>query len=130
MSDLMLLVRFFSREQVVTKYGINPDFEEEFFEGCPVAFRSCGKPVFRESDVDEYVRHFRAPPYKHPSRRKGGKPFANDEIAAFAARLRDERKDWKEVAAEVNKQFPPAGNKKRSPDSMRKRVERYRIRQG
>jgi hypothetical protein len=130
MNNLMLLVRFFSHEEVVKKYGINLDFEEEFFEGCPKAFLSGGSPVYRESDVDEYVRHFRAPPYKHPSRRKGGKPFANDEIAAFAASLRDERRDWKEVAAEVNKEFPPAGNKKRSPDSIRKLVERYRIRHG
>jgi len=131
MNSLMLLVRFFSREEVVKMYGINSDFEEEFFEGCPNAFLSGGSPVYRESDVDEYVRLFRAPPYKHPSRRKGGKPFANDEIAAFAVSLRDERRDWKEVAAELNKKFPPAaGHKKRTPDSIRKLVERYRNRHG
>ena len=127
MSLPMLLVRLFTRKQVIKEYGIRPDFEHEFFMDCPVAFLSGGEPVFRESDVDEYVRHFRAPPYKHPSRRSGGATSKNQDIAEFAASLHTSCKSWKEVALEVNKKFPPGpGSQKRTADAIRKLVERYR----
>jgi len=126
MNELMLHLRFFNREEVIEKYRIRPDIEEEFFQECPVSWFSDGEPVFKESDVDEYFRHFRVPPYIHPSRRRGGKKSSSLEIAIFAASLRKDGKTWKEIAKEVNEKFPPLpGQKKRTAESLRKLVERH-----
>lgn len=131
MSITTLLVRLFTKGQVITKYGIRPDYEHEFFEDCPVAFLSEGEPIFKESDVDEYMRHFRTPPYKHPSKRKGGVASPNTAIAAFAETLLATGKLWKEVAKETNEKFPPGpGKQKRTPESIRKLVERHRLSAG
>ncbi len=40
MMQAMALVRFFTREQVIEKYGIPPGIEEEFFSECPIAWMS------------------------------------------------------------------------------------------
>lgn len=123
--DLMLMVQFFTKSEVISKYGIRTEFEEKFFEKCPVAFLSNGEPVFKESDVDEYVRWFRSPPYIHPSRRRGGQPSKNGQVKQLALRLKSQGKDWKEVTKEVNTAFPKADGSRRTPDSIRKLVARH-----
>jgi hypothetical protein len=125
--DCMTCLRFFTKAEVVTNYSIRPDFENEFFEECPVAFHSGGQPFFKESDVDEYLRWFRSPPYVHPSRRRGGKLSDQDHVAELADKLQRKGNSWKEVAAELNKQCPPSAGK-RKPDAVRKLVSRYRTR--
>ncbi len=125
----MGLVRIFNRKEVIEKYGIPPDIEEEFFSECPTAWFSEGEPskggaIYRESDVDEYVRHFRTPPYVHPTRRRGGSPSQSGEIVAKAVSLRTNGDSWKEVAKKVNESSPIVGGKKHNSESIRKLVER------
>ena len=100
MMQAMGLVRIFNRQEVIEKYGITSDIEEEFFAECPTAWFSEGGPSkgvakYRESDVDEYVRHFRTPPYVHPKRRRGGSPSQSGEIVAKAVSLRKNGDSWK-----------------------------------
>jgi hypothetical protein len=130
MMQAMGLVRFFTRERVIEKYGITPDIEEEFFSECPTAWFSEGEPSqgvasYRESDVDEYVRHFRTPPYVHPTRRHGGSPSQSGEIVAKAVSLREMGDSWKEVAKKVNDTLLIIGHKKHNSESIRKLVERH-----
>jgi hypothetical protein len=119
--ETMNLQRFFTKSEVITKYGVRPEFEDDFFEDCPVAFRSGGQRFFKESDVDEYFRWFATPPYVHPSRRRGGKPSKNGHIVDLALKLRVKNKTWEEVQEEINAAFPD--HPKRSAESIRKLVE-------
>jgi len=125
--NVMALVRMYTKEGVITHYGITPDFEAEFFKECPVAFWSDGKPMFKESDVDEYVRWFRNPPYIYPSRRRGGVRTTDVAIAIadLAVQRRGEGRSWKEIATEVNDRFPGADEVRRSAGSIRKLVGRH-----
>jgi hypothetical protein len=122
-------VKRLSKAQVIAGYGITPDIEAEVFRDCPVAWWQSGEPVFKESDVDEYMKWFRSPPYVFPTRRRGGKSCALEEVAKLAATLRDEGKSWKEVTAAVNTHLNLQGREKKKPEAVRKLVERHRSRQ-
>lgn len=121
-------VRLLSKAQVITEYGITPDIEAGFFRDCPVAWWQSGEPVFKESDVDEYMKWFRSPPYVFPARRRGGRLCALEEVAKLAATLRDEGKSWKEVTSAVNAHLDLQGREKKKPEAVRKLVERHRSR--
>ena len=121
--DSMSLFRFLTKAEVLAKYGVRSEFEDEFFEDCPVAFQSDGQLFFKESDVDEYFRWFRCPPYVYPARRRGGQPSHNGHIVNLATKLRGQGKTWKEVQKVVNTEFPRADGGKRTAESIRKLVE-------